>query len=104
MVKEAGHILERIEQYAEDHPDATEYIIHDELEAEQLLLAMAATIKLTAKSVRNAMDKTLYLEIANKYRKAVIQQKALETFRAMTEDDQLELHGLKLLAPTIIIM
>ena len=98
----SGHILERLEDYAEEHPEATEYRISSELEAEQILLAMAATIKHTSSSIRNKMDKSLYLEIANKYRVAVIGGKALETFRAMTEEDQLELYGLKLTVTNIV--
>ncbi len=106
---DSDHILERLEalsiQYQEERRPESEFVyqIQGEEEAAQILLAMAATIKHTADGVRNKMDLALYLQIAADYRKAVIQGKALETFREMTDDDQLEIYGLKLSARRIML-
>lgn len=80
------------------NPDATFYEVQSELEAAQLLLAMAAMIKHTMKSVKSKLDRDQYKQVARDYRKAVNQGRALQKFRDMTEDDQLELYGLKLVA------
>ena len=98
LAQDTAHALAAIEAHAAAFPDATLYEITTELEAAQILLAMAAMIKVTARDVLNVIDKSTYLEVASAYRKAVNQGKALRTFAAMTEDDQLELYGLKLVA------
>lgn len=105
----SDHILERLEalsiQYQEECRPASEFVyqIQGEEEAAQILLAMAATIKHTADGIRNKMDLALYLQIAADYRKAVVQGKALQCFREMTEEDQLEIYGLKLSARRIML-
>lgn len=98
LAQDTIHALAAIEAHAAAFPDATFYEITSELEAAQILLSMAAMIKQTAKSIRDPADKNTYREVANRYRAAVNQGKALETFANMTEDDQLELYGLKLVA------
>lgn len=103
VVEETGHVLETMELWAAEHPMATEYVLTSELQAEQLLLAMAAVIAHTSKDIRNAMDKRMYLDIASQYRKAVIDQSALQLFQEMTEEDQLELYGLKITVRTILL-
>jgi hypothetical protein len=105
----SDHILERLEalsiQYHEECRPDSEFVyqIQGEEEAAQILLAMAATIKHTAEGVRNKMDHAQYVQIAADYRQAVVQGKALQTFREMTEDDQLEIYGLKLSARRILL-
>lgn len=98
LAKDTQHALATIEAHAAAFPDADIYEIETELEAAQILLSMAAMIKKTAKSIKNKHDKATYREVASAYRRAVIQGKALETFANMTEADQLELYGLKLVA------
>lgn len=103
---ESDHVLERLEALADQYADECRpkpwiYLITDAEEASQILLAMAAVIKVTSKSVRNAMDKRTYLDVAAGYRKAVVTGQALQTFRNMTDEDQLELYGLTLTVPRI---
>jgi len=98
LAQDTAHALAAIEAHAAAFPDAEFYEITTELEAAQILLSMAAMIKKTAKSVNNAADRHTYLEVAANYRKVVNQGKALRTFGDMTEADQLELYGLKLVA------
>jgi hypothetical protein len=99
----SDHVLERIEQWAEENPEATEYILTGEDEAAQVLLAIAATIKLTARGIENQRDKALYMAHARRFRQRVVKGEALECFREMTEDDQLELYGKVLVAPRIVL-
>ncbi len=98
LAKSSGRILDKIEGYSLMNPEATFYVVESELEAAQLLLAMAAMIRLTAKDVTSKLDRAQYLKVAREYRKAVIDGQALNKFRDMTEADQLELYGLKLVA------
>lgn len=106
---ESDHILERLEALGDKFdeeciPEGDRvYHIKDEEEAAQILLAMAATIKHTAEGVRNKMDKALYVQISRDYRKAVVDGKALEMFRNMTDDDQLEIYGMRLEARRILV-
>ncbi len=98
LAKNTVEILSRIEEYALDNPDATEYWIETEIEAEQILLAMASVIKLQIKNTPtlSSHDKAMMRNIARKYKVAVREAKAGQLFRDMTEDDQLELRGLRL--------
>lgn len=98
LAQDTIHALAAIEAHAAAFPNATYYEITSELEAAQILLSMAAMIKQTAKSIRNPADKNTYREVASRYRAAVNQGKALQTFANMSEADQLELYGLKLVA------
>lgn len=106
---ESDHILERLEALGDKFdeecvpPSDRVYVIKNEEEAAQILLAMAATIKCTAEGVRNKMDLALYLKIGRDYRKAVVDGKALETFRNMTDEDQLEIYGMRLEARRILV-
>ncbi len=103
----SDHILERLEDLADQYanecrPKPWVYIINDEEEAAQILLAMAATIKHTAEAIHNQLDKSSYVRIARQYRRAVVHGHALQTFRDMTADDQLEIYGLVLTVPRIL--
>lgn len=98
LAKQSGQILDKIQGYSLMNPDATFYEVQSELEAAQLLLAMAAMIKETKNAVKNKFDRATYEQVARDYRAAVQQGRALQKFRDMTEEDQLELYGLKLVA------
>jgi len=101
---EAQHILERLEQWREDNPEASVYVLADEQEAADLLLAMAATMKLVAKDLgHDKASRDTIQGYAKIYRKAVMQGKALEYFRTLTEEDELSLYGVKITAPRIIL-
>lgn len=98
LAQATAHAVEAIEAYSVAFPDATYYEIKTELEAAQILLTMAAMIKHTQHSITSQDDRNAYRAVANSYRAAVNQGRALATFANMTEEDQLELYGLKLVA------
>ena len=95
--------LAYIGEYAEQNPLATEYYVETELEAQKILLAMAASIKHLVKDVKRNEDKATMLKFANQYRQAVIHSNALDYIRNMTEETQLEIYGLALKARRIIL-
>ncbi len=97
------NIIERIEKWIAEHPEATEYWIETETEAEQILLAMAAVIRLSAKGVGDRNAKRMMRDQANQYVQAVQNNAALELFRNMTEADQLELYEVRLRARSIAL-
>lgn len=90
------NILERIEQWAADHPEALEYLLDGEAEAAEALLALAAVLKLTTADMPDCQEKRHAKAIAASYRKAVARGKATETIRAMTDADQVTVAGLDL--------
>ena len=54
-------IHNRIAQFAIDNPDATEYYFHTDIEADEILFAMASVMQLQAKELDKAMaDKYRY--------------------------------------------
>lgn len=99
---EPANIIERIEQYAAEHPEATEYRITTEAEAAQILLAIAAVLKHLRRDVHNDREGRAKLKkIGQEYRLAVAQGKALEYIFSMTEEDQLEIRGLVLVVDLV---
>jgi len=95
----SGHILARMEEYSEEHPEATSYLISTELEAEELLLAIAATLKHLMRDVKHRDDQAQIKKIGQQYRLAVVQNRALDYIRGLTGDDELEIYGLKITVP-----
>lgn len=89
-------ILARIEAYADEHPEAEEFLLEGEEDAAQVLIAMAGTMKVMTAKLEPGTDRDTVKEICQGYRQAVAQGKATELFRSMTEDDQLEIYGLRL--------
>lgn len=96
-------IVDQIKAYSEENPLATSFYLETERQAKEILLSMAATLKLVSKDVKNPVELAAIVDCANKYRKAVIHDKALELFRSMTDEDRLEMFGLKLEVRRIIL-
>lgn len=98
LAKDTGKVLERLEAWVEENPGATEYWIETELEAEQILLGMAAVIHQTmlAPTDLTQHDRRTLQDMANRYRLAVSQGRGLQTFREMTDEDQLHFMGVRL--------
>lgn len=98
-----SHILDRLEVWAEDHPEATSYLLTSELEAEELLLAMAAALKLVSRDVNNIVDSDTARTYARTYRKAVTHRAALDYIRTLTKVDEIQIYGLKIEAPRVVL-
>lgn len=89
-------ILEQIEAYADEHPEAEEFLLEGEEQAAQVLIAMAGTMKVIQADLEPGVDRQTVKDICQSYRQAVVKGKATELFRSMTEEDQLEIYGLRL--------
>ena len=96
-------IFDRIEKYATTHTTATEYYIEGEGDAALVLIALAAVIEQTIDSIRDEPSKAKRMQIAIDYKKAVEAGNALSYLSAMTEENQLHVHGLALVPRSIII-
>jgi hypothetical protein len=100
---EPGHILERLEQFAADNPMESEYRITSELEAEQLLIAIAAVVKNNAEGIDDPKAAQKLRNIAHLYKQKVQRNQALEYLRELSDEVQLEIYGLKIV-PTKLIL
>lgn len=99
------HVLERLEQWAEDNPAATEYVVGTEFEAASILVAMAATLKVAKAAIMEstgASEETLN-RYARRYRQAAGTGTALRYLREIDgdEENQIELFGKRIRAMPI---
>jgi hypothetical protein len=99
---EREHILDRLQRLAVENPHLVEYQLTTEHEAQELLTAMAAMLKVMIKDVNHPTDKRELKNYANEYRHAVIQGNALTYLHKLNPDDELELFGLKITTSVII--
>lgn len=97
------NILQRLEAYAEENPLATEYQLTDELEAEELLGAMAVMLRSMAEDVKHKADAKVLHDYARTYHQQVKHRTALNYIRGLTEDDELVFCGMKLVVPVILL-
>lgn len=97
------NIIERIETWVEHNPSATDYWIETESEAGELLIAMAAVLRLNAKGIKEPGDRRLMRSIANDYIQHVQNSTALEHFRNMSDDDELKLYGVRMRARSLVL-
>lgn len=96
------NILERLEQISQEEPDRTEYQLTTETEAQELLTAMAAMLGKMALDV-SGTDRQVLKDYEATYRVQVINNTALDYFRQLTDEDQLEFCGLKITVPVIVL-
>lgn len=99
---EREHILDRLQRLAVENPQLEEYQLTTEIEAQQLLLAMAAMLKELRKDVKHAEDREEIGQYARDYRLAVQEGRALEYLHGLNPDDELELFGLKITTSVIV--
>lgn len=105
--KASKKLTERIYHHSVQNPEAEFYYLEDEAEAAELLLEMAATMKVMARDVHVKEDRQHITNLASQYRHAVQHGQALATIRAMNDPDndteQLEIFGLKLAVRRILL-
>jgi len=93
-----NRIQDRLEEWREKHPRAKEYRVTNELNAAEILILGAATLK-CAYDICNDPDQVKVLKTyAEEYRAACFQGKALRLISSMTAENQLEIIGLKIRA------
>ncbi len=105
MQDSTQQLIERISAWARDHPEANKYCLGDELEARQLLLVIAATMKQTARgcSDLSSDERQTLKRIGQDMRKAAAQAMAMDYVRALNMTDQLEFLGLEIHTPEIVL-
>lgn len=90
-------IHQRIRKYAEAHPKETVFFLENEDEVAELLLAIAATIHLSVKSMAKGVQKSSMKMVANNCRAAVKKGGAYEFFKVLSGADyELEMFGLRI--------
>ncbi len=99
------HILERLEQYKDDHPEASEYQLETEAEAEELLVAMVSTFKLVMDDpkFRDRESRAEIQKYAKQYHHAIQGKRCLDFFRELEGDDELSLYGMRITASRIVV-
>lgn len=100
---EVPKALERLAQYAEEHPEKNEYRITSELEAAEILTMLAATLKLGAKQTRDREYAKKLRDFSHVYKLQVKRGNALEYIRQLSEEEELVIYGMKLTAPRITL-
>lgn len=100
---EPTNVIERLEQYSLDHPDATMYLITSEDEARQILGAMAVSLGMMANDVKDQDDRDELLKYARIYHRTVTEGSALAYIRALNEADELSIFGMRLAVPAIVL-
>lgn len=98
----APNILARLEQISQQDPTRSEYQLTTETEAQELLTAMAAMLAKMAKDVAGT-DRQVLKDYEATYRVQVLNDTALDYFRTLNEEDQLEFCGLKIIVPAIVL-
>ena len=97
------NIMERLEMYSLEHPQRTEYQVTTELEAQEILTAMAASLTMIASDMAEGPERRVMNDYAATYRLAVIRADALQLFRDIAGKDDLVIYGLTLTVPCIVL-
>jgi len=99
-----SNILERMELYKEENPTAVEYWIETEIEAAQLLIAMAATLDVLSNDVSYDKIGAEHLkDYARTYKATVRQGKAINYLRNLADTDAIAIHGMRIMARRIVL-
>ncbi len=88
--------IAKILRFREQYPEASRYLITTEQEAQEILIAMSATLDKASEALTVPREKAALITQARLYREAVKEGRARALFRSMTEEDQLEIFGLEL--------
>ncbi len=92
-------IHERMMNYRNAHPDHEWYAITNELEAAEMLLVIAASLKATGYNLGNVADTAAVKDSARRYRRAAANGMAMAVLKEISPDHSpLEFYGLKIAA------
>lgn len=99
-----NNIMERLEIYKEQNPTAIDYWIETEIEAANLLVAMAACLDLLiADPDYKKIDTTSLKDYSRTYKATVRQGKALIYLRELADSDSIAVHGMRIRARRIVL-
>lgn len=98
-------IADRINEWAKDNPEATEYCLNDEHEARMLLITIAATLKLLMKDMpRRSAERAIARKTRSEMLQAAAQTQSIDYIRELNKREQLEFLGLKITTPDLVLM
>lgn len=99
-----SNILERLESYKDDHPTAVDYWIETEMEAAQLLIAMAASLDSLAKDLEyDKVDAGHLTKFSRQYKAIVCQGKAINYLRNISDQEAIAICGMRIRARRIVL-
>lgn len=95
---ESNHmnIMERLEAFKDENPNAKYYFVSTEIEAAEILIAMAAALKLASQDLNDDDSIETMKEYARIYRAKTFQGKALEYLMTLSKADKLSIFGMEL--------
>ena len=99
-------VIERMAAYREQNPEATEYSLSDETEAGQLLQMMADQIRAAMQLREHRRDRRRLNEMRqteHAMRRAFAEGRALHYIQSLAHDDELEIYGMKLVVPAVLL-
>lgn len=97
-------ILQQIEEYADEHPEAQAYYLSTEDDARDLLVAIMSTLRITMQnSTLSRQEKEEIGRHAMSYHEAIQSGECLNFVRLLTEDDELAIYGLTLKVSPVLI-
>jgi len=94
----ATNIIERFQQFKAANPDAVEYQLQGEEEAQVVLTAIIPTLRALAADVNVPEDRAAIIRCANQFQSAVVNGRAINAFRRMDDTNQVYLAGIKITA------
>ena len=99
-----SRVANRISEWAEEHPEATQYPLTDEQEAGEILTAIIAMTEMTVQGTN--MDKHMrreVMKILGNMQIAISRREAISYIRELNKTDQLEFLGLEIVVPAIVL-
>jgi hypothetical protein len=98
------NIMDRLELYKEENPTAVDYWIETELEAANLLIAMAACLDvLMADPDYDKFGVEDLKTFSRTYKATVRQGKAIAYLRELADADSIAVHGMRIRARRIVL-
>ena len=103
MSSSTEQLVERLVAWAKENPTAEEYCLGDELEARQLLVIIAAHLKVTLAGTESVgvEERNKVNGIMRDMRAACAQARAMEYIAELNITDQLEFIGLRIMTPEV---
>jgi hypothetical protein len=95
---ENQNIIERFQRFKEENPDAIEYVLSGEEEAQIVLIAIIPTLRALAADVKIPEDRAAIIRCANQFQASVVNRRALNAFRKMDHTNQVSIAGIKITA------
>lgn len=98
-----SEMMNRLAVWRESHPDITDYVIHSDEEANNLLIVMGAILTDQAPHEPDHNVRKSMIEASKDARKAVIECRALSYLTDLTAEADLTINGLNILVGKVVL-